>query len=189
MLNCNVLPRFVINNVVITEVDRVKYLGHVICNDRSDDDDMMRQRRQLYAQGNVISRRFHMCSAEVKNRLFCTFCTQLYTCHLWWNYTARSWQKLKVSYNNSFCMMHRLPTYCSASLMFVTNRVPDCRSTVRHLTYRFINRLDSSSHIFIRNILSSDLQFVSRIRQHWMQSLFVYYDGGWIVVLLFFSLG
>ena len=33
----------------------------------SDDDDMMRQRRQLYAQGNVLSRRFHMCSLEVKN--------------------------------------------------------------------------------------------------------------------------
>ena len=44
----------------------------------SDDDDMMRQRRQLYAQGNVLSRRFHMCSLEVKNVLVRTFCTPLY---------------------------------------------------------------------------------------------------------------
>ena len=41
-------------------------IGHVITNDMTDDADMMRQRRQLYALGNVLSRRFHMCSIEVK---------------------------------------------------------------------------------------------------------------------------
>ena len=30
-----------------------KYLGHVIANNMTDDADMMRQRRQLYALGNV----------------------------------------------------------------------------------------------------------------------------------------
>ena len=62
---------------VIEESLKVKYLGHIICNDLTDDDDMMRQRRQLYAQGNVISRRFHMCSVEVYNMLFRTFCTPM----------------------------------------------------------------------------------------------------------------
>ena len=66
-------PVFTVNGSIIGESDKVKYLGHIICNDMSDDDDMMRQRRQLYAQGNVLSRRFHMCSLEVKNVLFRTF--------------------------------------------------------------------------------------------------------------------
>ena len=70
-------PVFTVNGSIIGESDKVKYLGHIICNDMSDDDDMMRQRRQLYAQGNVLSRRFHMCSPEVKNVLFRTFCTPL----------------------------------------------------------------------------------------------------------------
>ena len=39
------------------------------------DEDMMRQRHHLYAQGNVISRSLQMCSIAVKNTLFCTFCT------------------------------------------------------------------------------------------------------------------
>ena len=52
-------PVFTVNGSIIGESDKVKYLGHIICNDMSDDDDMMRQRRQLYAQGNVLSRRFH----------------------------------------------------------------------------------------------------------------------------------
>ena len=68
----------------------------------------------------------HMCSIAVKNTLFRAFCTPMYTCHLWWNYTAHSFHKLKVAFNNSFRMMHNLPTYCSASEMFTVNRVADC---------------------------------------------------------------
>ena len=66
--------------IAIGEVAKVKYLGHVITNDMTDDADMVRQRRQLYiyALGNVLSRRFHMCSIEVKNTLFRSFCTPIY---------------------------------------------------------------------------------------------------------------
>ncbi len=52
----------IVNGDVIPESEKVKYLGHIICSDLSDDEDMMRQRRHLYAQGNAISRSFHMCS-------------------------------------------------------------------------------------------------------------------------------
>ena len=68
-------PSFIVNGVVIPESDKVKYLG--LCSDLSDDEDMMRQRRYLYAQGNVLSRSFHMCSIDVKNTLFRTFCTPM----------------------------------------------------------------------------------------------------------------
>ena len=61
-----VRPSFIVNGFVIPESEKVKYLGHIICSDLSDDEDMMRQRRHLYAQGNDISRTFHMCSIAVK---------------------------------------------------------------------------------------------------------------------------
>ena len=64
-----VCPSFIVNGVVISESDKVKYLGH-ICSDLSDDEDMMKQRRYLYAQGNVLSRSFHMCSINVKNTTY-----------------------------------------------------------------------------------------------------------------------
>ena len=144
-------PVFTVNGGIIGESDKVKYLGHIICNDISDDDDMMRQRRQLYAQGNVLSRRFHMYSLEVKNVLFRTFCTPLYTCQLWSRYTACSLQNLYVAYNNAFRMMHHLPTYCSASEMFTVNRVPNsdcpnCAAVIRSLTFRFMSRLGLSGN-------------------------------------------
>ena len=65
MMNA-VRPSFIVNGDVIPESEKVKYLGHIICSDLSDDEDTMRQRRYLYAQGNVISRSFHMCSIAVK---------------------------------------------------------------------------------------------------------------------------
>ena len=62
------------------------------------------------------------CVSIIKNVLFRTFCTPLYTCQLLSRYTARSLHKLYVAYNNAFMMMHHLPTYCSASEMFTVNR-------------------------------------------------------------------
>ena len=44
----------------------VKYLGHVISADMKDDLDIMRQCRQVYAQGSALARHFHMCSGTVK---------------------------------------------------------------------------------------------------------------------------
>ena len=48
-------PSFAVNNTVICEVAKVNYLGHVIANDMTDYAHMMRQRRQLYELGNVLS--------------------------------------------------------------------------------------------------------------------------------------
>ena len=76
-------PVFTVNGSIIGGSDKVNYLGHIICNDMSDDDDMMRQRRQLYAQANVLSRRFHMCSLYY-SALFVLPC-RAYTCQLWSN--------------------------------------------------------------------------------------------------------
>ena len=174
-------PVFTVNGNIIGESDKVKYLGHIICNDMSDDDDMMRQIRQLYAQGNVLSRRFHTCSPEVKNVLFRTFCTPLYTCQLWcpqFRYTARSLHKLYVAYNNAFRMMHHLPTYCSASEMFTVNRVPNCAAVIRNLTFTFMSRLRLSNNALVCSIIDSDLKFQSRIRLHWMNMLYVHFSGG-----------
>ena len=148
MMNA-VRPSFIVNG---DESEKVKYLGHILCSDLRDDEDMMRQRRHLYAQGNVISRSFRMCSITVKNTLFRTFCTPMYTCHMWWNYTAQSFRKLKVAHNNAFRMMHNLPTYCSASEMFTVSRVADCTAVVRNLVHRFMMRLTISKHLLVRSI-------------------------------------
>ena len=169
-------PSFAVNDIAIGEVAKVKYLGHVITNDMTDDADMMRQRRQLYALGNVLSRRFHMCSIEVKNTLFRSFCTPMYTCQLWWNFSVQSMHKLNVANNNAFRFMHHLLTYCSASLMFVVNRVPNCRAVIRNRIYGFMKRLVSSSNALVLSTVTSDARFRSRIVRHWLKSLYIHFD-------------
>ena len=59
-------PLYTLNGEVIKEVDSVRYLGHIISSNGKYDKDIMRQCQQLYARGNVLLRKFHMCSMDVK---------------------------------------------------------------------------------------------------------------------------
>ena len=66
-------------------VDTNKYLGHYITEDLSDDIDINRQSRTLFVQGNIILRKFYMCSIDVKLTLFRIYCSPMYSVQLWWN--------------------------------------------------------------------------------------------------------
>ena len=47
---------------VILQVDSDKYLDHHLTNDLHDDLDIRRQCRPINVRGNIIFRKFHMCS-------------------------------------------------------------------------------------------------------------------------------
>ena len=57
-----IFPAVRINGQVIEEVTESKYLGYWLCNDLSDDLDIQRQTRYIYAQGNGLIRKFHNCT-------------------------------------------------------------------------------------------------------------------------------
>ena len=61
----------------------VKYLGHDVTENMRDDRDINRQCRGNFAPGNTLLRQFSMCRVDVKTMLFNTFCTPLYTAHVW----------------------------------------------------------------------------------------------------------
>ena len=100
----------------IKGVKSVKYLGHIICSDSKDDKDIMRQCRQLYARGNVLLRKFYMCTNDVKIKLFSTFCSSMYTAQLWWNHSVYSIHRLHVCYNNVFRRLLGLPDTAALQL-------------------------------------------------------------------------
>ena len=85
MKGCTI-SNFKLNGMILYVVASYKYLGHYITDDLSDDDDINRQRRTLFVQGNIILRKFNMCSLGVKLTLFRTYCSPMYTAQLWWNY-------------------------------------------------------------------------------------------------------
>ena len=86
--------------------------------------------------------------------------------------------KLNVTYNNAFRFMHHLHTYCSASYLFVVNRVPNCRAVIRNRIYGFMPRLVSSSNALVLSMVTSDARYRSNIVRHWLELLYVYVDGG-----------
>ena len=137
------VPSFKINGETIQEVDNVKYLGHFISKTLHDDKDILRQCRQLYARGNILLRKFYMCSTEVKLTLLRTFCSPMYTAQLWWNYTVASIHNLHVAYNNVFRLLLNQHKYCSASTIFVEYHVPDSKAVIRNRVYKFMRRLDA----------------------------------------------
>ena len=61
-LKCAYLPNVYLNGEVILQVDSVKYLGHHLTNYLHDDLDIRKQCRAINVRGNILFRKFHMCS-------------------------------------------------------------------------------------------------------------------------------
>ena len=67
------VPDFLLSGAVLKVCEEVKYLGHFITADLSDDRDIRRQYCMMYAQANMLKRKFSMCSLSVKTTLFKAF--------------------------------------------------------------------------------------------------------------------
>ncbi len=61
---------------------------------------------------------------RVKVSLFKTYCTLMYTAHLWWTYRMYSIRKLNVAYNDIMRLLLCLPHHQSASQLFTNMNVP-----------------------------------------------------------------
>ena len=132
----------------------IKYLGHFICIDLSDDTAILRQRRCLSIQGNVLLRKFHLCSIGVRRALFRSFCSPMYTSQLWWNYKTCSMKRLLITYHNVFNMSISMSKYESTSLLCTVYSVLCFQDVIRNLVYRFMFRLQASNNSLVLHIQS-----------------------------------
>ena len=166
-------------NEVLKEVKETKYLGYFLTADGKDDRDMARACRQLYAQGNSLIRKFHMCTEKVKIKLFTTYCSQFYCAHLWqFREFEKAYRKVKVAYNNVFRFFLRLPRDpqgrpCSASGMFVNRKVKSFQEIIRNVVFKFQCRLNSSQNDLIKSTLFVNISERSKLRKHWNKLLHI----------------
>ena len=128
---------------------------------------MQRQCRYLYAQGNILARKFCMCSESVKVKLFKTYYSSLYTSQLWSKYKQMTVQKVEAAYNNAFRILLNLPRHCSASFMLTTRKTDSCSTIIRKLIYRFKIRTDASTNVILKSIINSDIRWNSTLQKHW----------------------
>ena len=169
-------PPYTLNGKIIAKVDSLKYLGHIICNDSKDDMDIMRQCQQLHAPGNVLFRKFHMFSVDVKIKLFHTYSSPMCTAQLWKNHTSYTFHRLHVCYKNILKRLLGRPRFCSASRLFAECRLPNCKALIRNLVFKFMLRISKSTNTLISAILASDIRWTSRIRRYWVKLLYVHHD-------------
>ena len=79
----------VINNHTLPYTEKYKYLGDIINNNLTDDDDIARQKIYIYAQANALARKFYLCNSSIKTTLFNSYCCSMYTSSLWCNFKNR----------------------------------------------------------------------------------------------------
>ena len=80
------LPTVFIGSDALKFIKESKYLGFTFSDSKSDDCDMLRQMRLLYAKSTKLLRAFSHCSTDVKITLFQSYCTALYCPYLWNDY-------------------------------------------------------------------------------------------------------
>ena len=177
LLKNAIVQPFKLNNIALTEVNETKYLGYFFTADGKDDRDMTRACRLLYAQGNSLIRKFHMCTDKVKIKLFTTYCSQVYCAHLWqYRDTDKSYRKVKVAYNNVFRFLLRLPRDeqgrpCSASEMFVNRKVRSFQEIIRNVIFKFQCRLNTSTNELVKSTLFVQVTNRSKLSIHWTKLL------------------
>ncbi|CAH2211467.1 jg13047 [Pararge aegeria aegeria] len=143
-----VLPVFS-NGSPVRVVKSFKYLGHILTDNLKDDGDMERERRALAVRANMIVSRFARCTDDVKVTLFKAFCQCFYTCQLWTRFTKRSYNALRIHYNNAFRILMQLPRFCSAKSMFAVACVPDFFAILRTRTASFWERLRRTTNTIL----------------------------------------
>jgi Reverse transcriptase (RNA-dependent DNA polymerase) len=98
ILNCE-FPKFQLHNYALLFVNSFRYLGHIIENCASDNDDIEREIRNLFIRTNVLIRRFHYCSQSVKVLLFKSFCLCFYGLSVWKSFSAKCIGRFEAAYH------------------------------------------------------------------------------------------
>ena len=120
----------------------------------------------------MLLRKFSNCTYHVKIMLFNTYCSSMYCAQLWSNFNKGSIAKLRVAYNNAFRSLFSHVRDCSASNMFVSNRVNTFDSIWRKQIFRFRSRLEGSCNSLIRSLWRSDVFYSSLLHRHWCKLVY-----------------
>ena len=125
----------------------------------------------LNVRGNILCRKFHMCSVPVKLKLVNSYCSTLYTPHLWWNYKKMSVSKRQITFHNILKRNIGLSKCDSTSATYAFTNTQCCQSTIRNLIFKFMCRLNKSDNALIKALMASSVVYTSRINSHWRRLL------------------
>ena len=171
-INIDKVSSVVINETNIEFVHKIKYLGYNFTPQNSDDDHVEYLYRGLCVRGNMILRNFSKCSFEVKKMLFKSFCISFYCLPFVLNVKQRTFNKLKVCYNDIFRRLMGVPRHSSASALFVTQGLPSFPEVRRKNITGYLQRIKISPNEILMNIAHPVFLFNSLVFKHWSRLVF-----------------
>ena len=161
------IPRFYLQDDLLEFVTVYKYLGVLINNRMSDDDELRARMRGIYSTGNMVIRKFGKCSLNCKILMFKTFLSQLYACSLWSSYKVASYYRVKVAHNDVFRTLINVPRYESASTQFVAHGVPNLDVVLRRSYFSLMSRVLKSTNTIVSALVSNEPRLHSRLWHRW----------------------
>ena len=143
----------------------------------SDDVEIGKRTRGLYAIGNTVISKFKCCREECKILMFKTFCSSVYCCALWSSYKLYSYHKVRVAHNDIFRSLMNVPRFNSASTLFVEKRTNNIDVIIRKAMYSLIRRLLGSTNSIVQAVCRSGVRVHSRMWHRWSQALGVDWES------------
>ena len=138
----------------------------------------------MYANANLLLRKFSRCSVNVKCYLFKTYCSNLYCAPMWFDCTKTVLTKLKVAYNNSLRRFMGLPWHNSASEMFVNLNIKSFGELLRVFIHGFRSRITISRNFMLSSICNSSCSIYSKLWAWWLGGLVCPFVTGHIRIIL-----
>ena len=149
----------------------IKSLGVYIDSSLSDDFEMSRRSRGIYAAGNTIISNFRECNSKCKILMFKTYCYNVYGISLWASYRVHSYVKVKVAHNDIFRNLMNVHRSESASQLFANQNVNNLDVICRNAMYSLMQRLLGSSNAIVQEICNSQVRVHSKIWKRWAVAL------------------
>ena len=128
----------------------------------------------MYANANLLLRKFSKCPVNVKWYLFKTYCSNLYCAPMWFDCTKTALIKLKVAYNNSLRRFMGLPWHNNASEMFVNLKIKSFGELLRVFVHGFRSRIIISKYFLLSSIRNSPCSMYSKLWAWWRTLLYVH---------------
>ena len=168
------LPDIILADAVIKYVTQFKYLGHMISVTYKDDDDIVKEIRNLHARGNTIIKQFKNVNEDTKVQLFKTFCYPLYCASLWSKYKVSTMSRLRVSYTSILRRLLGLKIWNSdlesierMTELFAVHGIKSFPQLKKDLSSNCAKRIEECDNSLVKYLISADAMLVSKQWDHW----------------------
>ena len=86
--------------------------------------------------------------------LFNAFCSPIYGCQLWYNFLKEPFCRLHVAFSNNLRLLLKMPTWCSASQLFVQHGTVNFLAVIRKEQFSLLRSFCSCNNAVICTFVS-----------------------------------